>query len=55
MTELGLRVGELCALKWQDVDWKNKTINHMDVNGYFLEKIPARIGRSKKNDAYFEK
>lgn len=24
--ELGLRVGELCALKWADINWKNETI-----------------------------
>ncbi len=24
--DLGLRIGELCALKWTDVDWKNETI-----------------------------
>lgn len=24
--ELGLRIGELCALKWTDINWKNETI-----------------------------
>ena len=24
--ELGLRVGELCSLKWKDINWKNETI-----------------------------
>lgn len=24
--ELGLRIGELCALKWSDIDWVNETI-----------------------------
>ena len=24
--ELGLRIGELCALKWSDVNWQNETI-----------------------------
>lgn len=24
--DLGLRIGELCALKWSDINWKNRTI-----------------------------
>ncbi|MDR1550311.1 MAG: tyrosine-type recombinase/integrase [Hungatella sp.] len=24
--ELGLRIGELCALKWSDINWQNETI-----------------------------
>lgn len=24
--DLGLRIGELCALKWMDIDWKNETV-----------------------------
>lgn len=24
--DMGLRIGELCALKWTDIDWKNETI-----------------------------
>lgn len=24
--ELGLRVGELCAMKWSDINWKNETV-----------------------------
>jgi integrase len=32
---LGLRVGELSALKWEDIDFKNKTIHihRMETNG----------------------
>ncbi len=23
---MGLRIGELCALKWSDINWQNETI-----------------------------
>ena len=42
--DLGLRVGELSALKWSDIDWKNETIfiQRQEVaNGKVVEQVKS--------------
>lgn len=42
--DLGLRIGELCAIKWTDVDWKNETIfiqRMEDSTGKVVEYVKA--------------
>lgn len=41
--ELGLRIGELCALKWTDINWKNETlfIQRMESEGKVVEYVKS--------------
>lgn len=41
--ELGLRVGELCALKWTDINWKNETvfIQRMESRGKVVDYVKS--------------
>lgn len=42
--ELGLRIGELCALKWSDINWQNETIfiqRMEDSSGQVVEYVKS--------------
>lgn len=42
--DLGLRIGELCALRWSDINWKNETIfiqRQEDSEGVVVEYVKA--------------
>lgn len=42
--DLGLRIGELCALKWSDINWKNETIfiqRMEDSSGNIVEYVKS--------------
>lgn len=41
--ELGLRIGELCCLKWSDISWKNETIfiERMESEGKVVDYVKS--------------